>query len=280
MPHTHTDAHTQAQPHRVTPPHTRAHMPGPLPPSDVPSALLHAQDALSHPEAMAPGHPDAATSVHLPSRGRAPTSPGSLTTAGPAREWQPRCGPERAGHEREAGLRGAGGSVGLRQASSRISPPRPPRRGAWGQGQSASGPGEVAFFVNLDELEARRSSGRSGQENWKSFKGLGPGPGSAPSRTPPAARLPDPARGRGPRTTGPRAAGSSPTKPGLLLCQILIKRILIMISGGNLAARPGRPPGPPPATGKTRMARVTLGKGQHIVLQLWESARCADISLK
>lgn len=137
--HTHTDAHTQAQPHRVTPPHTRAHMPGPLPPSDVPSALLHAQDALSHPEAMAPGHPDAATSVHLPSRGRAPTSPGSLTTAGPAREWQPRCGPERAGHEREAGLRGAGGSVGLRQASSRISPPRPPRRGAWGQGQSASG---------------------------------------------------------------------------------------------------------------------------------------------
>lgn len=134
-PHT----HTQAQPHRVTPPHTRAHMPGPLPPSDVPSALLHAQDALSHPEAMAPGHPDAATSVHLPSRGRAPTSPGSLTTAGPAREWQPRCGPERAGHEREAGLRGAGGSVGLRQASSRISPPRPPRRGVWGQGQSASG---------------------------------------------------------------------------------------------------------------------------------------------
>lgn len=45
-----------------------------------------------------------------------------------------------AGRPREeAGLRGAGGSVGLRQASSRISPPRPPRRGAWGQGQSASG---------------------------------------------------------------------------------------------------------------------------------------------
>lgn len=28
------------------------------------------------------------------------------------------------------------------------------------------------------------------------------------------------------------------------------------------------------------MAKVILGKGQHIVPQLWESAQCANISLK
>lgn len=85
---------------------------------------------------------------------------------------------------------------------------------------------------------AARSHGRGQAQRGHPCHPPPPGPGTRPtaSRSPP-----DPAHRAGPLTAGPLAAGS-PCQPstGLLLRQILIKRILIMINGGGLAARAWR----------------------------------------
>lgn len=68
-----------------------------------------------------------------------------------------------------------------------------------------------------------------------------------------------PPRPRLPRTPPPASSPPAPARereapdnpPGPFPGQILIKCTLIMIHAGGLAARAGRPPGPPPATGET-----------------------------
>lgn len=61
---------------------------------------------------------------------------------------------------------------------------------------------------------------------------------------------------------------------------MLTKRILITINGDDLAARAWRASRPTSSYRKDEGGKVIFGKGQHIVPELWESARCANISLK
>lgn len=118
-------------------------------------------------------------------------------------------------------------------------------------------------FVYLDELEMQRSAlGAPGQANWQCFKKLEQVPMAEPSTvtqaTHPAAGHPPPRPGTQSRTCDhQRLVGGNvrTTQPGRFRCQILIKRILVAINGGDLAAWAGGPPGPPPATGKTRVAK-------------------------
>lgn len=179
---------------------------------------------------------------------------------------------------------GEGGcSDRLRESPRGTFPQWPP----WWPGQRASG--------ELDHSVLLRGSGWTGNTQGPHREdGAGP-PGKAskgwepsraasshrhaePSAVPRATRQPaapgDPAHRAGPASASPSAAGCDrQPSAGLFLRQILIKRILLMMSGGDLAARAWRASRPtsrrrkdedakaphcPPAVGKRSYANTSF----------------------
>lgn len=157
--HTHTDTRRCAHAHMHTHVHTHA---------GSPSSLRRALYTLPH------------SGCSLLPGGRGPWTPQRRHVCPPAFSWpgpygsrQPDHGsglgvaasvwPGAGSRGREAGPLGAGGSAGLRQAVIQGQlPTEASRARGWGAGPAGlGGPDGEAFFVNLDELEARRSSGRS-----------------------------------------------------------------------------------------------------------------------
>lgn len=155
----------------------------------------------------------------------------------------------------------AGGRRRLRESPGGGFPQKPPQ--AAGPVAPGDWPGRSGF-VDPDGLEMRSSAQGVPSRAWKCFKGPGAGSGSRVTRErslpPPASRRPPgPAAEWGPLSASQALAPLSP-------CQILIKRILIMINGGGLAAWAWPGSRPTSSHRKAEDGRSDPWQGHHTVL--------------